>query len=91
MKLAFPCGFERLLLALYLVLGWTMFGMGWAYAGNLPNIALLLLFGGGVAYSCGAFVHARGRAPFNNVIWHGSVLLGASLYQSSDCLTDASP
>jgi len=25
-------------------------------------------------------VHARGRLPFQNVAWHGSVLLGASLH-----------
>jgi hemolysin III len=79
-KLAFPRRLERLLLALYLIMGWTMFGMGWAYADNLPNTALLLLFGGGIAYSCGALVHARGRVPFHNVAWHGSVLLGASLH-----------
>jgi hypothetical protein len=43
-----------------------MFGMGQTYADNLPNVALLLLFGGGIAYSCGAFVHARGSLPFHN-------------------------
>jgi hemolysin III len=79
-KLAFPRRFERLLLALYLIMGWTMFGMGWACADNLPNTALLLLFGGGIAYSCGALVHAQGRVPFHNVAWHGSVLLGAGLH-----------
>jgi hemolysin III len=80
LKLAFPRRFERLLLALYLVMGWTMFGVGRVYADNLPKIALLLLFGGGIAYSCGALVHARGRLPFHNVAWHGLVLLGASLH-----------
>jgi hemolysin III len=78
LKLAFPRRFERLSLALYLVTGWTMFGMGWAYADNLSNVVLPLLFGGGIAYSFGAFVHARGRLPFHNAVWHGLVLLGAS-------------
>src|SRR6185437_7552349 len=45
LKLAFPRRFERLSLALYLVTGWTMFGMGWAYADTLSNVALPLLFG----------------------------------------------
>lgn len=80
LTLAFPRRFERTLLALYLVMGWTMFGMGKAYADNLPHITLLLLFVGGVAYSCGALVHARSRLPFHNVAWHGSVLLGAGLH-----------
>src|SRR5690242_16469849 len=74
LKLGFPRQFEQLLLALYLVMGWTMFGMGWAYADNLPTTASLLLFGGGIAYTCGALVHARGRLPFHNVAWHGFVL-----------------
>jgi len=34
-----------------LQMGWTMFGIGWAYADNLSNIALLPLFGDGIAYS----------------------------------------
>jgi len=80
LKLAFPRRCERLLVALYLVMGWTMFGAGLAYADNLPNIVLFLLFGGGIAYSCGTLVHARGRLPFHNVAWHGSVLLGAGLH-----------
>jgi hemolysin III len=80
LKLAFPRRFERSLLALCLVMGWAMFGMSRAYADNLPNIALLLLFGGGIAYSIGAFVQARGRLPFHNIAWHGLVLLGASLH-----------
>jgi hemolysin III len=80
LKLLFPRRFERLLLVLYLAMGWAMFGMGWTYADNLPNVALLLLLGGGIAFSCGAFVHARGSLPFHNVAWHGLVLLGASLH-----------
>jgi hemolysin III len=80
LKLAFPRQFERPLLALYLVTGWTIFGMSRAYADNLSDVALLLLFGGGVAYSFGAYVQAQGRLPLHNVAWHGMVLLGAGLH-----------
>jgi hemolysin III len=80
LKLVFPRRFERLLLALYLVTGWTIFGMSRAYADNLSDVALFLLLGGGLAYSCGAYVQARGRVPFHNVVWHGLVLLGAGLH-----------
>jgi hemolysin III len=79
-KLAFPRRFERLLLALYLVTGWAIFGVSRAYADNLSNVALFLLLGGGLAYSCGAYVQALSRRPFNNVAWHGLVLLGAGLH-----------
>jgi hemolysin III len=80
LKLAFPRRFERLLLTLYLATGWIVFGMSRAYADNLSDVALLLLLGGGLAYSSGAYVLARGRLPFHNVVWHGLVLLGASLH-----------
>ena len=80
LKLAFPHRFDRLLLALYLATGWTIFGMSRAYADNLSNVALFLLFGGGLAYSCGAYVQAQVRLPFHNVAWHGLVLLGAGLH-----------
>lgn len=80
LTLAFPRRFERLLLALYLVMGWTMFGVGTAYAEHPASMTLLLLFGGGIAYSCGTWIHARSRLPFHNVAWHGSVILGASLH-----------
>jgi hemolysin III len=78
--MAFPRRLERPLLALYLVTWWTILGMSRAYSDNLSPIALLLLLGGGLAYSCGAYVHARNRLPFHNVLWHGLVLLGAVLH-----------
>ncbi|HXT80567.1 MAG TPA: hemolysin III family protein [Acetobacteraceae bacterium] len=80
LKLAFPRRLERLLLALYLAMGWTMFAASQRYAGSLSHGVLLLLFGGGLAYSCGACVQARGRFRFHNVAWHGLVLLGAGLH-----------
>jgi hemolysin III len=78
-EVGIPRRFERLLLALYLAMGW-IFGMGLAYADNLLKTTLWLLFGGGIAYTCGALVHARARLQFHNVAWHGSVLLGAGLH-----------
>ena len=60
-------------------MGWVMFGMGRAGA-DFSDIVLFLLLGGGVAYSCGALLHAQDRLPFHNVAWHGLVLLGASLH-----------
>ena len=80
LTLAFPRRLERPLLVLYLVMGWTMVCVGTAYADHLAPTALLLLFGGGIAYSCGTLVHARDRLPFHNVAWHGSVILGAGLH-----------
>jgi hemolysin III len=78
--LAFPRRFERLLLALYLIMGWTVLGMGRSFILHLSNPVLCLLLAGGAAYSIGAFVHARCRFRFHNVVWHAFVLLGAGLH-----------
>ncbi|HTI79601.1 MAG TPA: hemolysin III family protein [Acetobacteraceae bacterium] len=80
LKLAFPHQFDRLLLALYLVTGWAIFAISRAFADNLSNVALFLLFGGGLAYSYGAYVQAQARMRFHNATWHGLVLLGAGLH-----------
>ena len=80
LKLTFPRRFERLLLAIYLVMGWMMLGMVQAYANKLGSVVLSLLFGGGIAFTSGALIQARCRAPFHNVAWHGLVLLGAGLH-----------
>jgi hemolysin III len=78
--LAFPCRFERVLLALYLVMGWMVLGMGRDFLAQLSTPVLLLLFAGGTVYSAGAVVHARCRFPFHNVVWHALVVTGAGLH-----------
>lgn len=65
---------------LYLIMGWGMLGLGYAYAHNLSDTVMLLLLAGEAAYSCGAFVHTREQLPFHNVAWHALVLLGAGLH-----------
>ena len=57
-----------------------MLGMVQAYANKLGSVVLSLLFGGGIAFTSGALIQARCRAPFHNVAWHGLVLLGAGLH-----------
>ncbi len=78
--LAFPRRFERLLLTLYLVMGWMVLAMGRGFLVHLSTPVLLLLFAGGAAYSAGAVVHARYRFPFANVVWHTLVVVGAGLH-----------
>jgi hypothetical protein len=50
---------------LYLIMGWGMLGLGYAYAHNLSDTVMLLLLAGEAAYSCGAFVHTREQLPFH--------------------------
>jgi hemolysin III len=73
---AVPCG-TRADLALYLGLGWLP--VPWLVAAT-PTLPLVLLVGGGVAYSLGAVVHARSGWRFHNALWHALVLVGAALH-----------
>jgi hemolysin III len=77
--LAFPRRFERLLLVLYLVMGWMVLGMGPKIVFQLSTPVLLLLLAGGAAYSVGAIIHSRCRFRFHNVVWHALVVVGAGM------------
>jgi hemolysin III len=78
--LAFPRRFERSLLALYLVMGWLVVGLGPDFLHHLSTPVLLLLFGGGTAYSLGAIIHSRCRFRFHNAVWHALVVIGAGMH-----------
>ena len=80
LTLRFPRRFERLLLMLYLIMGWMVLGMGRNFLAHLSAPVTLLLLVGGAAYTIGAFVHTLRRFPFQNVIWHVFVVLGAGLH-----------
>ncbi len=73
---------ERASLALYLGMGWLLLVVIRPLVAALPGGVLALLLGGGVIYSAGTLVHARGdgRVPFHNAIWHAMVLAAAGLH-----------
>jgi hemolysin III len=78
--LAFPRRFERPLLALYVIMGWMVLGMGPHFLRHLSTPVLLLLFAGGIAYSVGAIIHSRCRFHFHNAVWHALVVAGAGFH-----------
>jgi hemolysin III len=78
--LAFPRRFERPLLGLYLVMGWMVLGLGPNFLRHLSTPVLLLLFGGGTAYSVGAIIHSQCRFRFHNAVWHALVVVGAGMH-----------
>lgn len=91
MTLAFPRRFERLLLVLYLIMGWMVIDMGRSFLTQLPGRVLTLLLAGGAAYTVGTIVHARCRFAFQNVVWHALVVSGASLHWMAVTLLLAAP
>lgn len=79
-KLIHTGRYERLSLAIYLAMGWSVLVALQPLIEALPIGGLLLLAGGGLTYSLGALFYAWRSLPFNHAIWHGFVLLGGTLH-----------
>jgi hemolysin III len=70
---------HRVVIALYLGLGWIgLIAIG-PLVRSLPPSGLWLLFGGGVCYTLGVPVYLWERLPFNHALWHVFVLAGSVL------------
>lgn len=77
-KLFFTGRFEKLSLALYLVMGWLILIDLPALIEN-ANFTTLVWFGlGGFFYTLGAYFYANHKIRLNHVIWHIFVLLAAT-------------
>jgi hemolysin III len=83
LKLALPGRFDRLAVALCLLLGWSGVIAYDSLASALPSASLWLLAIGGILYSLGAIFHVWRSLRFHNAIWHGFVLLAASCHYSA--------
>jgi hemolysin III len=83
LKLALPGRFDRLSIALCLLLGWSGVIAFVYLAPILPTSSLRLLVTGGILYSLGTLFHIWEQLRFQNAIWHGFVLLAASCHYSA--------
>ena len=80
LKLAFPRRFERLAVALYLALGWSILVVIEPMMAALAPPAGALLVAGGILYSVGVAFHLWRRLPYQNAIWHSFVLVAAGCH-----------
>jgi hemolysin III len=80
LKLALPGRFDRLSIALYLLMGWSGLLAYKHFIPVLPGMALWLLATGGIFYSLGTIFHLWENLRFQNAIWHGFVLIAASCH-----------
>jgi hemolysin III len=83
LKLVLPGRFDRLSIALYLLMGWSGAIAYDAVAAALPPSSLRLLGLGGVLYSVGVVFHVWKGLRFQNAIWHTFVLLGAACHYTA--------
>lgn len=75
-----PTLFRRTRIVFYLTLGWIGLVAIGPLTGALGTATLVLLGLGGVLYSAGIIFHVWTSLPFQNAIWHGFVVAGASLH-----------
>jgi hemolysin III len=77
LKLFFTGKFELLSTLLYLVMGWLIIFDFSNLSEAIGSNGILLLFAGGMSYTIGIVFYLIERIPYNHIIWHLFVLLGA--------------
>jgi hemolysin III len=83
LKLVLPGRFDRLGIALCLLLGWSGIIAYQPIVAVLPSVSTWLLVAGGALYSAGVIFHCWERLRFQNAIWHGFVLVAAACHYSA--------
>jgi hemolysin III len=82
-KLLLPGRFDRLAIALYLLLGWSGVAVYRPIVAALPGSILWLLAVGGAVYSAGVAFHLWQKLRFQNAIWHGFVLVATCCHYTA--------
>lgn len=79
-KLLVPGRVERVSVALYLALGWTVVVIVQPVLSSVSVAAVALLAAGGVLYTVGAGIYLWDRLPYNRPVWHALVLGGSACH-----------
>lgn len=82
-KLIQPRRIEALSVALYLVLGWVGVIAAEPLLASLDRTTLVLLLAGGVVYTAGVVFHLAAHWRYARALWHGSVLIAATLHYAA--------
>lgn len=72
--------FRKLMVAIYLVMGWMFVLVGKQIYLNLPNLSIVFLVLGGIAYSVGVVFYMWRSLSYSHGIWHLFVLAGSVLH-----------
>lgn len=83
LKLFWPRRLDRLSVAAYLLLGWSIVVVLDPLLGALSAAGLALLAAGGLLYSLGVVFHLWQRLRYQNAIWHAFVLAAAACHFSA--------
>jgi hemolysin III len=72
--------FRKLMVAIYLIMGWMFVLAGKQIFTSLPSESLIFLVLGGIAYSVGVIFYMWRTLPYSHGIWHLFVLTGSVLH-----------
>jgi hemolysin III len=72
--------FRKLMVAIYLIMGWMFVLAGKQVYLSLPSVSLIFLGLGGIAYSVGVIFYMWRNLPYSHGIWHLFVLAGSILH-----------
>jgi hemolysin III len=72
--------FRKLMVVVYLLMGWMFVIAGKQVYLSLPSISLTFLILGGIAYSVGVIFYMWRKLPYSHGIWHLFVLAGSMLH-----------
>lgn len=72
--------FRKLMVAIYLIMGWMFVLAGKQIYLNLSSVSLTFLVLGGIAYSIGVVFYMWRKLPYSHGIWHLFVLAGSVLH-----------
>jgi hemolysin III len=82
LKLLLSGRFDRVAVALYLLLGWSGVVVYEPVVAALPGLSIWLLAAGGL-YTMGVVFYTWRSLRFQNAIWHAFVLVGACCHHSA--------
>ena len=83
LKLFWPHRLDRLSVAAYLLLGWSIVVAAGPLVAAVSPAGLVLLAVGGGLYSLGVVFHLWHRLPYQNAIWHAFVLAAVACHFSA--------
>jgi len=72
--------YRRLMVLIYLIMGWMFIFIINSMIRNLPPLSLVFLLAGGLSYSVGVIFYAWRKLPFGHGIWHLFVLGGSIMH-----------
>ena len=72
--------YRRLMVLIYLIMGWMFIFIINSMIRNLPPVSLVFLLVGGLSYTAGVIFYAWRKLPFGHGIWHLFVLGGSIMH-----------